>query len=84
MRKGPAESPSLAEDEESEPTKRLECLKLVTFHRCSAKTKGEFYSSDQSVLIASFSAIEALCESFVKIRWLLILPVASFGNTFSQ
>ena len=32
------------------------CFKLVTFHRCHAKTKGYFYSSDESVFPEPFSS----------------------------
>jgi hypothetical protein len=33
-----------------------QCSKLVTFHRCYAKTKGYFYSSDESVFPEPFSS----------------------------
>ena len=41
------ETPSpFVEDTEPGPGNVTPCLKLVTFHRCYAKTKGYFYSSD--------------------------------------
>lgn len=79
--KAVVETPSPISDEDEYKlingtrTFRILKLKLVIFHRCYAKTKGYFYSSDQSVFPEHSSSDSSLNRTLQDHAWLDALAI---------